>query len=228
MGELGRELHHPLAYQLHLWDRIWEAGQEFGIHALGIRAMDSLRIEKSYRYWTSDLSTECSPFESGFSRFVHLNKGEFVGREALVKQQRKGPPTHFVTLEVAVKDADPWGNEPIHDGKTVVGRATSGAYGYTLGKSFAVGQELRRGLCEAEPCQARHQARDGDPVRALSCDRGGGIALGPEQRAAQGVRRATLAGRHGSNGEDRMAGAGGGVAPGPFRVPTMALSPRPS
>ncbi|MGD9742535.1 MAG: FAD-dependent oxidoreductase [Dongiaceae bacterium] len=139
VGELGWELHHPLAYQLALWDALWEAGQEFDIRPFGIRAMDSLRIEKSYRYWKTDLSTEYSPFESGMGRFVQLNKGEFVGREALVRQQQKGLPYSYVTLKVEARDSDPWGNEPIYDGETMVGRATSGAYGYTLGTSMAVG-----------------------------------------------------------------------------------------
>jgi dimethylglycine dehydrogenase len=139
VGELGWELHHPLAYQLHLWDSIMAAGKEFDIRPFGIRAMDSLRVEKSYRYWRVDLSTEYSPLESGMGRFVQLNKGEFVGREALLRQQQKGLPWNFVTLAVQVKDSDPWGNEPIYVGDKMVGRATSGAYGYTLGKSLAVG-----------------------------------------------------------------------------------------
>ncbi len=139
VGELGWELHHPLAYQLHLWDSIMAAGKEFDIRPFGIRAMDSLRVEKSYRYWRVDLSTEYSPLESGMGRFVQLNKGEFIGREALLRQQQKGLPYNFVTLAVQVKDSDPWGNEPIYVGDKMVGRATSGAYGYTLGKSLAVG-----------------------------------------------------------------------------------------
>ncbi len=139
VGELGWELHHPLAYQLHLWDSIMEAGKAFDIRPFGIRAMDSLRVEKSYRYWRVDLSTEYTPLESGMGRFVQLNKGEFIGREALLRQQQKGLPYNFVTLAVEAKDSDPWGNEPIYDGGTMVGRATSGAYGYTLGRSLAVG-----------------------------------------------------------------------------------------
>ena len=139
VGELGWELHHPLAYQLHIWDAIMAAGQEYDIRPFGIRAMDSLRIEKSYRYWKTDLSSEYSPLESGMGRFVQLNKGEFNGREALARQQQQGLPYNFVTLAVDIKGMDPWGNEPIHHGKTMVGRATSGAYGYTLGKSLAVG-----------------------------------------------------------------------------------------
>jgi dimethylglycine dehydrogenase len=139
VGELGWELHHPLAYQIHLWESLMQAGAEFDIRPYGIRAMDSLRIEKSYKYWRVDLSTEYSALEAGLSRFVHLNKGEFAGREALVRQQQNGLPRNFVTLACEVKDADPLGNEPIWQGKRMVGRATSGAYGYSVGKSLAVG-----------------------------------------------------------------------------------------
>ncbi len=139
VGELGWELHHPLAYQIHLWESLMQAGAEFDIRPYGIRAMDSLRIEKSYKYWRVDLSTEYSALEAGLGRFVQLNKGEFVGRDALVRQQQKGLPRNFVTLSCEAKDADPLGNEPIWQGKRMVGRATSGAYGYTVGKSLAVG-----------------------------------------------------------------------------------------
>jgi dimethylglycine dehydrogenase len=138
VGELGWELHHPLPYQNAIWDALMEAGAEFDIRPFGIRAMDSLRIEKSYRYWRSDLTTECTALEAGLDRFVQLNKGAFPGREALVAQQQAGLPQRFVTLEVAVGDADPFGNEPVYRDGLMVGRTTSGAYGYTLGKSMAL------------------------------------------------------------------------------------------
>ena len=138
VGELGWELHHPLTYQNVIFDAIMEAGKEFNIKPFGIRAMDSLRIEKSYKYWRGDLFTEYTAWESGLDRFVHLNKGEFTGREALVRQQQQGVPRKFVTVEVDAKESDPWGNEPLFIGKNMVGRTTSGAYGYTIGKSLAV------------------------------------------------------------------------------------------
>ncbi len=139
VGELGWELHHPLTYQNAIFDAIMEAGKEFDIKPYGIRAMDSLRIEKSYKYWRGDLFTEYSAWESGLDRFIHLNKGEFIGREALVRQQQQGVPRKFVTIEVDAKESDPWGNEPLFIGKKMVGRTTSGAYGYAVGKSLAVG-----------------------------------------------------------------------------------------
>jgi len=139
VGELGWELHHPLTCQNHIFDALMEAGKEFDIRPYGIRAMDSLRIEKSYKYWRVDLFTEYTAWESGLDRFIHLNKGEFIGREALVRQQQEGVSRKFATIEVDAKDSDPWGNEPLFIGKKMVGRTTSGAYGYSIGKSLAVG-----------------------------------------------------------------------------------------
>jgi dimethylglycine dehydrogenase len=138
VGELGWELHHGLVYQNQIFDALMEAGKEFGIAPFGMRAMDSLRIEKGYRYWKVDLTSDYTPFEAGLDRFVHLNKTEFRGREALVRQQQQGVPNRFVTLACEVKNADPLGNEPIYQGRKMVGRATSGAYGYTVGQSLAV------------------------------------------------------------------------------------------
>jgi dimethylglycine dehydrogenase len=116
-----------------------DAGKEFDIRPVGIRAMDGLRIEKSYRYWRSDLTTEYTVLEAGMERFVKPDKGDFTGRAALVEQKKKGLPRNFVTVEVAVKtDCDPWGNEPLYAGGRMIGRSTSGAYAYTLGKSLAL------------------------------------------------------------------------------------------
>jgi dimethylglycine dehydrogenase len=139
VGELGWELHHPLAYQLGIWEALMEAGAEFGIRPYGIRAMDSLRIEKSYRYWRSDLTTEYTVLEAGMDRFVHVDKGDFIGRDALVRQKAEGLPRRFATLALdGEADSDPWGNEPLYLDGRMVGRTTSGAYAYTLGKSMAL------------------------------------------------------------------------------------------
>jgi len=140
VGALGWELHFPIEYAHHLFDAIFAAGAEYGIGMAGMRAMESLRMEKSYRMWGSDLTRDYTPFEAGLARFVRMEKGAFVGREALERQLAAGVPHEFVTLEVHdVTDADPLGNEPIFDkaGK-IVGRATSGYYGHVLGKSLAI------------------------------------------------------------------------------------------
>ncbi len=138
VGELGWELHHPIEYQNHIFDTLMTAGEEYGIGLCGMRAMDSLRIEKSYRMWGQDLTIEYSVFEAGLDRFIHLDKGDFVGRDALVKQKQEGVPQRFITLEVDVDDADPLGNEPIYRGEALVGRATAGAYGHVVKKSLAL------------------------------------------------------------------------------------------
>jgi dimethylglycine dehydrogenase len=140
IGELGWELHFPIEYAHSLFDAIFKAGAEFGIGMAGMRAMESMRLEKSYRMWGTDLSIEYSPYESGLDRFVRMNKGEFIGRAALEKQLAAGVPNRFVTLEVHdVGDADALGNEPLYAGGQIVGRATAGAFGHVLGKSLALG-----------------------------------------------------------------------------------------
>jgi dimethylglycine dehydrogenase len=141
VGSLGWELHFPIEYAHHLFDAIFEAGAEFKIGMVGMRAMESLRMEKSYRMWGSDLTPDYTPFEAGLDRFVRMNKGSFIGREALEKQLAQGVPNRFVTFEVhGVTDADPLGNEPLFDGKgTLVGRATAGYYGHALKKSLGLG-----------------------------------------------------------------------------------------
>tara|TARA_Y100000294_G_C8516761_1_gene321187 strand:- start:681 stop:1241 length:561 start_codon:yes stop_codon:yes gene_type:complete len=140
VGELGYELHHPIEMQNYIFDLLMEAGAEFEIKPFGIRAMDQLRIEKSYRMWGTELSIEYAAFESGLQRFVHLNKGQFVGSDALAEWQRQGFKYQFVTLEVHdVSEADARGSEPLFAGGEMVGRATGGGYGWRVGKSLALG-----------------------------------------------------------------------------------------
>ena len=141
VGALGWELHFPIEYAHHLFDAIFGAGEEFNIGMAGMRAMESLRLEKSYRMWGSDLSPDYTPYEAGLERFVRLNKGDFTGKKALEQQLKNGVPHKFITFEVhGVTDADPLGNEPLFDAKgNLVGRATAGYYGHALGKSLGLG-----------------------------------------------------------------------------------------
>jgi dimethylglycine dehydrogenase len=141
VGALGWELHFPIEYAHHLFDAIFEAGAEFGIGMAGMRAMESLRLEKSYRMWGSDLTCDYTPYEAGLDRFVRLNKGDFIGKKALEAQLAKGVPNRFVTFEVHdVVDADPLGNEPLFDLQgRIVGRATAGYFGHALQKSLGLG-----------------------------------------------------------------------------------------
>lgn len=140
VGELGWELHHPIEMQNALFDLIMKAGASFGIKPFGIRAMMAMALEKSYRLMGRELSIEYCALESGLDRFVHPDKGRFLGRDALVAWREKGFANRFVTLEVhGVSDCDARGSEPIYRGDELVGRATSGGFGWRLGTSLALG-----------------------------------------------------------------------------------------
>ena len=142
VGELGFEFHHPIEQQVALFDLLMEAGREFGIKPYGIKAMSSLSIEKSYRLVPRELSIEYSAYESGLDRFVHPNKGEFLGRDALVAGREKGLNWNFVTMEVhgvSDADSDTRGSEPIYSKGKLVGRATNGGFGWRVNKSLALG-----------------------------------------------------------------------------------------
>ncbi|HEY9058711.1 MAG TPA: FAD-dependent oxidoreductase [Aurantimonas sp.] len=139
VGELGWELHHPIEMQNALYDMLMEAGAEFGIRPFGIRAMGAMALEKSYRQIPRELSIEYNAFESGLDRFVHPNKGDFIGRDAVVLAREAGLRWRFATLEVhGVGDADARGSEPIYADGVLVGRATNGGYGWRVGKSLAL------------------------------------------------------------------------------------------
>lgn len=141
VGELGYEFHHPIEQQVALFDLLMEAGKEFGIRPYGIKAMSSLSIEKSYRLVPRELSIEYSAYESALDRFVHPNKGQFIGRDALVAGREKGLNWNFVTMEVhGIKDtdSDARGSEPVYAKGKLVGRATNGGFGFRCNKSLAL------------------------------------------------------------------------------------------
>ena len=139
VGELGWEIHSPIEVQNHIFDALMDAGKDLGLKPFGIRAMDSLRLEKSYKLIGTELSIEYAGYESGIDRFIHPNKGQFIGRDALVQWREKGFENSFVTLEVhGVSDADVLGNNPIYSNGKVVGRATGGNYGFRVNKSLAL------------------------------------------------------------------------------------------
>ena len=139
VGELGYELHHPIETQNAIFDALMGAGAPFGIKPFGIRAMDSLRLEKSYKLIGRELSIEYAALESGLERFVDFDKGPFLGRDALVAWRDKGFENKLVTLEVeGVTDADARGSEPVMKNGAMIGRTTSGGYGWRTGKSLAL------------------------------------------------------------------------------------------
>jgi dimethylglycine dehydrogenase len=139
IGELGWEIHHPIEMQNYIFDMLMEAGAEFDIKPFGIRAMTLMALEKSYKLIPRELSVEYSAHESGLDRFISLKKQTFHGRDALLAWKEKGLSNMLVTMEVHnVTDADARGSEAIYQGEEIVGRATSGGYGWRVGKSLAL------------------------------------------------------------------------------------------
>jgi dimethylglycine dehydrogenase len=155
VGSLGWELHHPIEYQNHLYDALMAAGRAHGIGLVGLRAMDSLRLEKSYRLWGTDLNAENSVLEAGLERFVRFDKAGFTGQEALLRQRQAGVPTRFCTIEIEADDADPFGNEPVLMDGEVVGRGTAGGYGHFVGKSLMLGYVKSAFAEVGRACQVR-------------------------------------------------------------------------
>ena len=165
VGELGWELHHPIEMQNHIFDLLMRAGEEFDIRPFGIRAMMSMRLEKSYRLIPRELSIEYAALESGLDRFVRLDKNAFLGRDALLAWQERGFRYGFATLEVDnITDTDARGSEPVFIGEQLVGRCTSGGYGWRLGKSLALAMLEREHAAEGVELEVailnrRHPAR---------------------------------------------------------------------
>ena len=138
-GELGWELHHPIKHQNQIFDALFDIGEEFGLKPFGIRAMDSMRLEKSYRMVGTELSIEYSAFESGMDRFICLDKNDFIGRKELIKWQERGFKNQLVTLEVdGIEEADALGNNALTIAGKLIGRATSGGFGFRVNRSLAL------------------------------------------------------------------------------------------
>ncbi len=139
VGELGWEFYAPMEYGRTLWETLWQAGQEFEIVPAGYRAIDSLRLEKGYRYWSTDIDGEHDPYEAGLAFAVRLSKGDFIGRSALVDIKERGLQRKLCCMILVDPTAVVLGNEPLMDGTEVVGRVTSGGYGYTVKQSIVYG-----------------------------------------------------------------------------------------
>ena len=139
VGELGWELHHELNDQNKIFDKLFENGSDLGLKPFGIRAMDSMRFEKSYRMVGTELSIEYSAFESSMGRFIQTDKENFLGKESLLAWQKKNNQSRLVTLEVdEIKDADVLGNNAVTIEGQLIGRATGGNFGYRVNKSLAL------------------------------------------------------------------------------------------
>jgi glycine cleavage system aminomethyltransferase T/glycine/D-amino acid oxidase-like deaminating enzyme len=156
-GELGWELHIPVDAALPVWDALWEAGRAFGIIGAGMGAFDSLRLEKGYRGWGSDVYTEHTPYEAGLGWTVKLDKPDFVGKAAVERAKLNGQRKKLCCITLDDRNAVLIGAEPIslphpnplpkgeevgtgyHNGAGVLGYVTSANFGYSVGKFLAYG-----------------------------------------------------------------------------------------
>lgn len=141
VGELGWEFYAPMEYGLRLWDTLWEAGQPEGLVAAGYRAIDTLRLEKGYRYWSREITPDYTPLEAGLGFAVKLDKGDFIGRDAILKQKEAGLAQKLCCMTLENDRVIAFGNEPIRtrSGDEIIGWVASGGYGYSAAKSIAYG-----------------------------------------------------------------------------------------
>jgi glycine cleavage system T protein len=151
VGELGWELYCPMEFGLRLWDTIWAAGREHDLVAGGYRAIDSCRLEKGYRVWGADITPDDTPYEAGLDFAVKLDKGDFIGREALVAARERGLERRLSCIVLEDARSVTLGSEPVRIDGEIVGRVTSGGYGYTVERSIAYGYVPAEA---AEPGQA--------------------------------------------------------------------------
>jgi len=137
VGELGWEIYTTADNGQRLWDVLWEAGQPFGVIAAGRAAFSSLRLEKGYRSWGSDMTTEHDPYQAGLSFAVNTAKETFVGKEALQGRTEEGSARRLRCLTIDNRQSIVLGKEPVFYKEECVGYVTSAAYGYTVGKPIA-------------------------------------------------------------------------------------------
>ncbi len=139
VGELGWELHIPTEFARHVYDLLWQAGQPHGIRDVGYRAIESLRLEKGYLYWSADITPDYSPIQAGLGFRVHLkSKGDFTGRTVLEAQKANGTDQRLCTF-TCDDDLPITGGETILKQGRTVSRASSAGYGHTVGKTIVFG-----------------------------------------------------------------------------------------
>ncbi|MGF7160978.1 dimethylglycine dehydrogenase [Rhodoligotrophos appendicifer] len=139
-GELGWEIYHPLPYQRMLLQQVLDAGEAYGLRLVGVEALESLRLEKSYRAMYRDMNPALTALESGLHRFIHFDKGDFIGRDALLSQKNEGGPSRrLVPLSIAPGgDASVIAHESVSVEGRLTGRVTSGGYSYHFGRDLAM------------------------------------------------------------------------------------------
>ncbi|XP_065162153.1 pyruvate dehydrogenase phosphatase regulatory subunit, mitochondrial isoform X2 [Atheta coriaria] len=143
-GELGYVMYIPNEFALHVYSRLIESGQKYGMKHAGYYATRALRVEKFYAFWGQDLDTKTTPLECGRAWRVKFDKGvDFIGRDALLKQREEGVKRMYVQLLLEDHDFEtdlwPWGSEPIYRNGKYVGVVTTAGYGFTFKKQVCLG-----------------------------------------------------------------------------------------
>jgi dimethylglycine dehydrogenase len=150
VGELGWELHVPMENLVPVYDALWHAGRQHGIRDFGMYAMDSLRLEKCYRGWKSDMTHEYTPLMASLDRFVDFQKPEFKGMAALAEESRRGPKERLVPLLLdEAGEADAPACATVWQGNSRVGLVTTAGYGHAIGRSIALAY-VRSDLAQPE------------------------------------------------------------------------------
>ena len=137
-GELGYEIYVASHNLIHVYERLRSAGADHGLKLFGVRALHSMRMEKGYGSWGRDFTADYNAAEADWGRFVKFDKGDFIGRAAAEKQFKEPLTRKISLIEVAAKDLDIMGAEPIFAGGKAVARVTSGYFGYSTGKQLAL------------------------------------------------------------------------------------------
>ena len=138
VGELGYEIFHPIESQIAVYRCLMEAGSEFGLKMFGMHAMESMRLEKGYMAWKSEMNVHHTPLETNLDWTVKWDK-DFIGKDALKKIKTDGVDRKLVCMVVEAEDSDPWGYNPIFSGDEMVGMTSSGGYGHRVEKSITLG-----------------------------------------------------------------------------------------
>ncbi|MBY6067919.1 FAD-dependent oxidoreductase [Leisingera aquaemixtae] len=136
-GELAYEIHVPNASLYAAYLALREAGKAHGLKLFGARAVDSMRMEKGFLHWKADILTEFDPYETSLDRFVKTGKGDFIGKEALLRRREEGLRKKLVTLKVDATHAPAHGGASLMQGSKVVGTVTSGDWGHRVGMNLA-------------------------------------------------------------------------------------------
>lgn len=166
-GDLGYEIYVAPRYQLALYDALHGAGQDLGLRPFGMRAMMSLRLEKSFGAWLREYRPDYTAAETGLDRFIHFANNDFIGYDAAVAERDTPPERALCTFVVDADDADVWADEPIWKDDAVVGFVTSGGYAHFVDKSVALGL-IPRGLADADAAFEIEILGDRRPARLVT------------------------------------------------------------